>query len=152
MKTLLNPENRNEVVSRLSRIRPETPRLWGKMSSHQMICHLSDGFKLYLGMIQAKPPGFPYPSRVLRFACLWVPIRWPRGFKTVPEVDQQVKGTAPGVFEQDMELLNQLVNRFVQTPPGLRSLPHPYLGRMSEREWGRLGYLHADHHLRQFRA
>jgi len=30
--------------------------------------------------------------------------------------------------------------------------PHPRLGRMSEREWLRWGYLHMDHHLRQFGA
>ena len=29
---------------------------------------------------------------------------------------------------------------------------HPIFGRMSEAEWLRWGYLHTDHHLRQFGA
>ncbi|HEV2663419.1 MAG TPA: DUF1569 domain-containing protein [Blastocatellia bacterium] len=28
--------------------------------------------------------------------------------------------------------------------------PHPYFGAMSESQWMRWGYLHCDHHLRQF--
>jgi hypothetical protein len=29
---------------------------------------------------------------------------------------------------------------------------HPQFGKMSEKEWMRLGYLHMDRHLRQFGA
>ncbi|MBK9525384.1 MAG: DUF1569 domain-containing protein [Bacteroidetes bacterium] len=27
---------------------------------------------------------------------------------------------------------------------------HPYFGKLSSREWGRITYLHLDHHLKQF--
>jgi Protein of unknown function (DUF1569) len=29
-------------------------------------------------------------------------------------------------------------------------LPHPIFGPMTAKDWMRWGYLHADHHLRQF--
>jgi hypothetical protein len=37
--------------------------------------------------------------------------------------------------------------------PGRRlMLPHPVFGAMSDSAWRRWGYLHTDHHLRQFGA
>jgi hypothetical protein len=122
------------------------------MSAHQMICHLNDAFKLYRGVITAAAPGFPYPSRLLKWGSLFVPLQWPKGFKTVAEVDQERGGTRPVDFEQDVEELIGRVNDFTQMPEGFVWPMHPYLGEMSMSEWTRLGYLHTDHHLRQFGA
>lgn len=152
MKSLRNRQEVNEILSRLDRLTPVTPRLWGKMSSHQMICHLNDAFKLYTGVITAASPGFPYPSRLLKWGCLLVPLQWPKGFKTVAEVDQERAGTRPVDFEQDIAELRGWVNRFAHAPEGFAWPLHPYLGVMSTNEWMRLGYLHTDHHLRQFGA
>ena len=105
-----------------------------------------------MGLIAADPPGFPYPSKILKLASLWVPVEWPRGFKTVAEVDQEKGGTRPGEFDRDVGELEGLVNRFTRNPRDFQWPIHPYLGRMSEVEWMRLGYLHTDHHLRQFGA
>jgi len=152
MKTLLNSRDKQEILARLESIRPESPRLWGRMSAHQMVCHVADGFRLYMGMITVAASGFPYPSRLLRFGALWVPIPWPRGFKTPTELDQQIAGTAPLEFSRDVVELGKLIERFTSQPRDFQWPSHPYLGRMSEREWMRLGYLHTDHHLRQFGA
>jgi hypothetical protein len=151
MKTLRNPRDREQILSRLQRVGPSTSRRWGKMSAHQMICHLSDGFRLYMGLMRVAAPGFPYPSKLLKWGCLWVPLRWPKGFPTVRELDQQIGGTQPVDFHRDLAELSSLLNRFSRNPPEF-NWPHPYLGRMSAAEWMRLGYLHSDHHLRQFGA
>ena len=153
MKTLLNLLDKEEISSRLQKIRPASPRLWGKMSAHQMICHLSDGFKLYMGVITVAPLGFPYPSRFMKAVVLWAPMQWPKGFKTVKELDyQKGGGTPPEIFERDMTQLRNLLERFTRSSRDFALQSHPNLGPMSEKEWMRLGYLHCDHHLRQFRA
>jgi Protein of unknown function (DUF1569) len=151
-KTLARTPHKEEILRRLETIRPDSARLWGRMSAHQMVCHLSDGFRLYMGLISPTAPGFPYPSRILKWGALWVPVRWPRNFRTLPEVDQLGKDTSPSGFDRDMQALQSLIDRFISncdSSPGLR---HPYLGRLSPTEWKRLGYLHCDHHLRQFGA
>ncbi len=150
MKTLLSASDKQEVLARLSKVRGDSSRRWGKMSAHQMICHLSDGYRLYMGVIRAVPPGFPYPSRLLKWGALWIPVRWPRGFKTLGEVDAFQSGTRPTEFEGDARELRDLIERFTRRPRDFAWPGHPYLGRMSDRDWMRLGYLHADHHLRQF--
>ncbi len=46
------------------------------------------------------------------------------------------------------QTLLSIVRRFCDTAAFAE--PHPFFGAMSRQEWLRWGYLHADHHLRQF--
>ena len=150
MKTFRNPKYVEEIFSRSQKLTPQTPRCWGRMSAHQMLCHLNDAFRLYTGEIAAAPLGFPYPSRLLKWSCLWVPVTWPQGFRTAPEVDQEQGGTRPVEFEKDAAEFRLLLSRFSGLAEDFAWPTHPYLGRMSYVEYMRLCYLHTDHHFRQF--
>jgi Protein of unknown function (DUF1569) len=151
MRSLRHAKNKQEIVRRLERVRPDSPRLWGKMSAHQMICHLADGFRMYMGEKKVDALGGMYPSRLLRWFALWAPIRWPKGFQTMKEMNQQGGGgTAPLEFERDRREVQALLERFTRRPRDFSWPEHPHFGAMSEKEWMRLAYLHADHHLRQF--
>jgi hypothetical protein len=152
MKTPLNPGDKGEIIAWLQSVRATSPRRWGKMSAHQMVCHLSDGFRLYMSLKTALPVPVPYPRTLLKWAALWAPIPWPKGFKTAPELDQQAAGTTPVAFDADLRELQNLVDRFTRQPRDFQGQPHPHFGRMSDGEWMRLAYLHVDHHLRQFGA
>ena len=153
MKTLLNSSDKTELLARLQSVTPTSARRWGKMSAHQMVCHLADAFRLNMGLRAARPMAMPYPRIVLKWAALWAPIPWPRGFKTAPEMDQEVEGTRPTVFAEDLGGLGFLVNRFTRQPRDFEwPQAHPHFGLMSTAEWMRLAYLHTDHHLRQFGA
>jgi Protein of unknown function (DUF1569) len=152
MKSLRNPVDKEEILRRLDIIQPTSQRRWGSMSAHNMICHLSDGFRLYMGERPAKPVPTPAPRVLLKWAALWAPIPWPHGFKTAPELDQQGGGTPPAEFSVDKKELRGLIERFTHQPADFAWKPHPQFASMTEREWMRLAYLHSDHHLRQFGA
>lgn len=122
------------------------------MSARQMVCHLADGFRLYMSLKTARPVAVPYPRIFLKWAALWAPIPWPKGYKTAPELDQQSGGTPPAVFDADLRELQNLVDRFTRQPRDFQWQPHPHFGRMSDAEWMRLAYLHMDYHLGQFGA
>lgn len=150
MKTLLNPTDKEEILRRVEAVQPTSQRRWGKMSAHNMICHLSDGFRLYMGERPTKRVQVSGPRLLVKWIALWAPIPWPHGFKTAPELDQQSGGTPPIEFAADKQELRGLIARFTRQPREFDWKPHPHFGAMSEREWKRLAYLHADHHLRQF--
>ena len=151
MKNLRNTKDKGEIARRLQSVQPDSQRLWGKMPAHQMICHLSDGFRMYMGEKKVDAVGGIYPSRVLRWVALWAPLRWPKGFQTMKELDQQGGGgTSPVDFERDLRELRSLLERFTKQPRDFTWGAHPHFGTMNEKEWMRLAYLHADHHLRQF--
>lgn len=152
MRTLVNTADKEEIIARLRQIHSDTPRRWGKMSAHQMICHLNDGFRMYMGLKPVPAVPISIPRSLLKWVALWAPIPWPKGFKTAPQLDQLSGGTPRVAFENDMEDLRSSIDRFTRQPKDFEHQLHPQFGRMSEKEWMRLGYLHVDHHLRQFGA
>jgi hypothetical protein len=149
-KTLKNVEDRREIAERLGRVRVDSARRWGKMSAHGMVCHLSDSFRGVMGekALAAKPGTFG--RGFMKWAALRLPLPWPHGVKTMPEMDQEIGGTTPTEFEGDMWELRRLFERFTREPRDFAWRPHPIFLEMSEEEWMRWGYLHMDHHLRQF--
>ena len=151
MKSLYNAECRSDLVVRLQRVRPETPRLWGGMTAPQMICHLDDSF---LGVMGEKAMEIPHGFTLwplVKYIALYAPMEWPKGVPTRPEFDQQAgAGTPPSHFESDVRRLLGTMDRFARRPRDFQFRPHPMFKVMSEAQWMRWGYLHVDHHLRQF--
>jgi hypothetical protein len=122
------------------------------MTPNQMICHLNDAFKGAIGEKAVSARSNFLTRTALKFLALQVPLKWAKGFKTRPEMDQQIGGTRPTAFEKDLMELKQLLNRLAQQEKDFEWQAHPIFGKMSEQDWLRWGYLHVDHHLRQFGA
>jgi hypothetical protein len=122
------------------------------MSAHQMICHLADGFRMAIGQKPARRIGRFVDRRVLKWFVLYLPIPWPGGIRTNPEIDQDLGGTRPAEFSADRAELEALLARVTSQPRGFDWQPHPLFGPMSDAAWLRWAYLHTDHHLRQFGA
>jgi hypothetical protein len=81
---------------------------------------------------------------------LYVPVPWPAGIPTSPEVDQEQGGTRPADFGADVAQVEELMELVTAPTRSLERQPHPVFGRMSDAAWLRWAYLHTDHHLRQF--
>jgi len=150
MKTMARPADKAEIVRRLKTIRPSCTRKWGRMSAHQMVCHLSDAFRLVTHQKAASRATGIVQSTLIKWIALYVPFSWPQGVPTRPEMDQQIEGTKPGDFAADLADLESLLERITTVQKGYDWPEHPIFGRMSESAWMRWAYLHVDHHLRQF--
>jgi hypothetical protein len=149
MRTLDSAADREAIVRRISGITASDRRHWGKMSAHQMVCHLCDSYRVALGERYASPATGFLKRTVTKWIALRVPAKWPKGAPTLPEVEQGVGGTAPVEFEVDRSELLSVVRRF-SDETGDSSVSHPFFGPMTREEWLRWRYPHADHHLRQF--
>jgi Protein of unknown function (DUF1569). len=119
------------------------------MNAHQMICHLSDSFLVAMSRRHASTAEKQY-GPAMKWLALNMPMKWPKGVPTRPEVDQEKFGTSPAVFEADVQSAQALVAEFARVPRTFTFGIHPIFGNMTEAEWMRWGYLHTDHHLRQF--
>lgn len=148
MKTLLSVRDQHEILDRLTKIRPDAVPRWGSMSTAQMVCHLSDSFRASLGEKFVSPAEGGPKSRFFKWAALWVPLPWPHGIKTRPEMDQRGGGTPPTELVSDLEAFRVLFDRFCAFD--CEFAPHATFGQMSRAERMRHAYLHVDHHLRQF--
>jgi hypothetical protein len=152
MKTLARAADKDELLQRLRRLRPDSGRRWGRMSAHQMVCHLNDSLLVATGQ-KTVSHAITLPSRtIIKWIALYAPLRWPPGILTRPEIDQYVGGTRPTAFAADVARLEALMEDVSRQGASVPWSVHPIFGRMSERAWLRWAYLHTDHHLRQFGA
>lgn len=152
MKTLSDPAIRTALIERVKTVKHDRKPLWGRMDAPQMQCHLTDAFRFALGEKSATPSSGLFQRTVMKSFALYVPLHWPRNIKTMPEMDQYGGGTPPARFADDRRELIQAVDRFCRPDALLEGRPHPIFGPLKEWEWRRWGYLHMDHHLRQFGA
>lgn len=150
MSNVFHSEAHADLVDRLRSLSDDAPRRWGRMTAHQAVCHLADSFKAALGdrPLTVRPPTLR--RRVQRVLAFTLPVPWPKGVPTTPEVDAEKGGTPPADFETDVAELESLLERFVATRGRIE--PHYVWGDLSPSEWGRYAYRHVDHHLRQFGA
>jgi hypothetical protein len=150
MRSLARPRDKADILARLRRIRPDSARRWGRMSAHQMICHLADALRLVTG---EKPGGSGvrlHERTLLKWLVLYAPLRWPPGIATSPELDPDRDGTRPTEFAADLARVEALLERVTDPATSAESRCHPRFGSLSHATWLRWAWLHTDHHLRQF--
>ena len=89
MKSLGNVKDKREVMARMQLLQPDSRRRWGRMTPHQMICHLNDSFKSVIGEREVLGDKSNLLTRsVVRWIALYAPLKWPHGVPTMPENDQ----------------------------------------------------------------
>ncbi len=152
MKTLARADVLAELVTRLERVGPESPRRWGTLTPGEMVCHLSDCSRSVLGGGARSGSAAPRARPVLKWIALYSPLRWPKGLRTRPEVDPRARGSHPVGFERDRAAAIDGLRALAGAPRGAFSPTHFMFGPMNADDWRRWGYLHTDHHLRQFGA
>ncbi|MGH7675149.1 MAG: DinB family protein [Gemmatimonadales bacterium] len=152
VKTLSRQRDKDELLRRLQTVHPDTAPRWGRMSAHQMVCHLSDALLMATGERAVSAATGVRARALIKWIALYAPLPWPAGIPTSAETDQERGGTRPVDFQSDLAQVRALVER-VARRAGAGSWPvHPVFGRMSEADWLRWAYVHTDHHLRQFKA
>jgi hypothetical protein len=150
LKTIDQPGVKQEILERVAKLRPDLDRRWGRMNARQMVCHLNDSFACAMGGKEvAVDPDFKFRG-LIKWCALYLPSKWPHGVQTRPEIDQEIDGTVPGEFDEDRQVLLGMVERFARRPREFELGIHPMFLEMTEWQWMRWGYLHTDHHLRQF--
>lgn len=153
MRTLARPADREELIARVRSLTPDSVRRWGRMSVHQMVCHAADAFDMALGRKAVAPTAGLLGRTIVKWYALYLPFPWPAGIPTSPEIDQMgAICTRPDRFDADRDRLARLVDEVAGRDASFRWSPHPVFGPLAPADWLRWGYLHTDHHLRQFGA
>ncbi|MBL7817597.1 MAG: DUF1569 domain-containing protein [Saprospiraceae bacterium] len=149
MHNLTNSKDLADILDRVDKLSTRSRAQWGKMTVQIMLCHTADYFRMMYGDIPTKRR-HSYLSQ--NFMKWWVMRleKLPRLMLTVPEMDPKLGNqTPPTSFDNDLYLLKKFILGFAI----LREsdlVPHPRFGKLNKSEFGRLSYLHLDHHLRQF--
>jgi hypothetical protein len=117
------------------------------MTAKQMVRHLGCAYEIALGKRTASPVE-GLPPVLVKWVALRSGLRWPKNVSTMPELKRAMVGHSDDKFD---ELVCEAIEGMERLASGPRFAPsHPMFGPMSAADWMRWGYLHADHHLRQF--
>ena len=147
MYDLFDPASREELLSRLARLEPTSPRQWGKMDAAQMCAHCAVILETGNG---DRPMRQSLMGRLLSWAIrgrMLGPGRVPRGAPTDPRF-RPPDGRELAVEKARLETA---ITCFCERGPDHAGRQtHAFLGRISGSEWGRLMGKHLDHHLTQF--
>ncbi len=151
MRNILQPQVRNTILGRINQVQVSDQPLWGKMTANEMLCHLSDQFRVALRETPVEDQSTMFTrSVVVSLVLLGVPA--PKGkVKTFPEIDQATgQGTPPTDMPHDASTIKDYLEKFIATDATFSFQAHGIFGPLTGHQWGRLIYLHTDHHLRQF--
>ena len=148
MKTLWQTDAVQEIKDRLAHLRPDSQRLWGKMTPAQAMAHCTIGMELALG--DRRPPrmfigrliGGLIKSKAFQEK---EPMR--RNSPTIPGF--QVSDNRD--LAEERAKLTAAIDRFAACgPAGCTTHPHSFFGPLTPDEWSMWMYKHIDHHLQQF--
>jgi hypothetical protein len=143
---------RLDLVRRLRALGQDSAARWGRMSAHQMVCHLRDACHMAMGHTRVQAMDSRRGRTLIKWVALYLPVRWPQGIPTLPELDQRLSPSPGPGFAADVDGVVALLEEMAGKDRSFVWPPHPIFGPMSRAAWLRWGWLHADHHLRQFGA
>ena len=146
MKTLWNVSTRRELLARARRLTPASQPRWGSFTVDRMLAHMVDAFAMGMGEIEIRPRNVPvigwWPFNVLFIRLVGMP-------KNAPTA-REIISRPPSSIDAELLALEQAMNRFAAQHERKDWPVHPVFGKLSRSSWGMLGYVHTDHHLRQF--
>ena len=148
MKTIFDKTTREGLIVRINSLSENSVAQWGKMTVFQMLKHCIKWEEMALGKARYKQS---FLGRLFGKVALKALIKdempLKRNVPTVPEFKMKMEN---GNMEEQKQIWISLMEQYETFSND--NFIHPFFGKMSKEQLGRLGYKHTDHHLRQFKA
>lgn len=144
VKNLFDPLAKQEIIERLNKLKPQTQRQWGTMEVAQMLAHVQ------------RPLGVAIGRHALKgnwLAKLFSPFIKKQLYNDKPyrrnlPTDKTFKISDHHEFEKERQQIIEMINYFSEET--VTKDPHPYFGKFTTEQWGKMNWKHLDHHLHQF--
>lgn len=147
MKTIFDSATRQQLIGRLDKLTSGNQPLWGKMSPSQMVKHC----RLWEDMIhENKLFKRPFIGRLIGRMILKKVLQSPEFRKNSPSIPEMLVTDTNIDLNEERRLLIKRVSSYPQYDLPDNSFIHPFFGKMTREEIGKMAYLHLDHHLKQF--
>ncbi len=148
MNNLFNEADVKRILERLTRLTPDSKRLWGTMNVAQMLAHCNVSLETAMGL------NFPKRKLIGRLFGKLIKLKFldkKPMIKNSRTEDSYVTSDEKFDFETERSKALNLVRTFYENGPEKCTMhPHSYFGKLTPDEWAILKWKHYDHHLRQF--
>ncbi len=147
MKSVFDPKDYQDIVTRLDTLTPGTVRQWGKMTAPQMLEHVSRVIEMATG---SKPTKQILLGKLISWT-VWPTFIGPKQFgRNAPTGPAFVVRDEPEFTAAKQRLRSQVEALHALGEQGCDGQVHAFFGPMRGKEWGITQYKHIDHHFRQF--
>ena len=145
IKYLFEPAVKQEIITRINKLTPETPRQWGKMNVAQMLAHLQIPMGVALGTNTVKGNWLMKLILPLFKKKLYDETPWKQG---LPTDKSFIMTGLDKDFNAEKKLLLEKINQFSES--AIVGEKHPVFGKLTKENWSKATWKHIDHHLKQF--
>jgi len=149
MENMFEPAGATGILQRLENLQSNAVAQWGKMTVAQMLAHCQVPIECALGDRQQKQS---------LLGKLFGPIAKKQMLKDTPfkknlPTDASFVVKDQRTFEKEKQSLKTLIQRLSTANTALIvQRPHPFFGKLTAEELGKLTWKHLNHHLQQFGA
>lgn len=149
MKTIFDPNVREELIGRISSLNIDHQAQWGKMNLCQMLKHNTYWNSWICGTDKKQPYKQEFLGKIFGKIALKKMIKDEKPFdKNIPTSSQfQVKETDGDPEGEKLKWISATKAYENYHNP---DFIHDFFGKMTREQIGILVYKHSDHHLRQF--
>lgn len=147
MNNLFNPSDVSEILERIEKLSPDSPRQWGKMNAAQMLAHCNKSVETAMGKNFMKRL---FIGRIIG-TLLKAKVVGVKPFGKNSPTDKSYIFPDNCNFEEEKSKVTASIKKFLEGGPSqCTTYPHPFFGKFTPEEWAVFQWKHLDHHLRQF--
>lgn len=144
MKTIFDKATREELINRINALNETSTAQWGKMNTYQMLKHCTLWEEMLLGKKKYKQS---FLGRLVGKMALKDMLKDEPLKSNLPTVHSFKISGEGDINAAKAEWIGLIREHALQENSGF---VHPFFGKLSAEQAGRMAYKHIDHHLRQF--
>ena len=148
MQNVFLKEDCDQFINRINQLKPDSNRLWGKMSVDQMLAHCNVSYEMVYEDIHPKPNGFmKFILKLLVKSKVVDDKPYPKNNQTAPQFI--IKGNRD--FETEKKrLISYLIRTQTLGTNEFEGKESHSFGKLTSKEWNNMFAKHLEHHLSQF--
>lgn len=146
MQSIFSDTERLRLHRRIDALTPRASRKWGRMTAHEMVCHLTDSVESAFDEEQEALGTGALARQPLKWLVINV-LPWPKGKMESPE---RLRRRKPTDWSTDVRALHDALDRLAARSADARWPASDVFGALTRSEWGALLRTHMNHHLKQF--
>ncbi len=145
MESIYNKTDNQNFIDRINQLSPNSQAVWGKMSVDQMFKHTNGAIEIAFGEKTIK-----VNFLMKLFGKMLKDKIFNSEFKKNSPTAKEFIFTDKYDFEVSKKELINNFEKFAEGEKSIKTLDHPFWGKMTYNDWDKLMWKHLDHHLRQF--
>ena len=147
MNSIFEKFSNEAMIARINKLTPESKAIWGKMNAAQMCKHCTLASDVAFGKMDLK---INFAIRLLGKMLKKKVFYGGEMKKNSPTAKEFIVTDSVELETAKTELINNISRFATKGKSAIKTMIHPFWGKMTYEDWDALLWKHTDHHLQQF--